>query len=81
MCRYLNSLKRVFTSDKLLDVELEVHIFLDNCVEGDLYINSYARKLLLLLTAVLHVSPAALRRFATPYGCQVIVLRSSALCG
>ncbi|KAK7088556.1 hypothetical protein V1264_022464 [Littorina saxatilis] len=71
MRRYLNSLKRAFTSEKLLNVELETHIFLDNCVEPDLRVNSYARQLLTLLTTELNVSPAALSRHSTPYGCQV----------
>lgn len=71
MRRYLNSLKRAFTSDKLLNVDLETHIFLDNCIEENLHINTYARQLLYLLTKVLNVPPASLVRHATPYGCQV----------
>nr|KAG5697143.1 hypothetical protein BaRGS_015278 [Batillaria attramentaria] len=68
---YLTSLKRAFTSDKLQHVDLEAHIFLDNCIEEDLGINMYARQLLFLLTTVLHVAPTSLVRHSTPYGCQV----------
>ena len=64
-------MKRTFTSSKLEDVDLEVHIFLDNCIEEDLTLNLYGKQLLELLIQVLQVAYEEMVKLSTPYGCQV----------
>ena len=71
MARYLTSLRKAFTSERLQHVQLEAHIFMDNCVDEDLHLNQYCRRVLALIAQVLQVPATALRPLATPYGCQV----------
>ncbi|XP_071110841.1 uncharacterized protein [Haliotis cracherodii] len=69
MKRYLNSLKKMVSSNVLNDVSVEAHVFLDNAIENGQY-NSFACQLLNLLIEVFHLSYPDLNCYKTPYGFQ-----------
>ncbi|ESO97456.1 hypothetical protein LOTGIDRAFT_114956 [Lottia gigantea] len=71
MSRYLISLQKLLSSEKLKDIKVESHIFLDNAMELD-SLNSYACQLLSLLVDTFNITLSSLVAYRTPYGCQIL---------
>ncbi|XP_050408224.2 uncharacterized protein LOC126823428 [Patella vulgata] len=71
MSRYLLSLQKLLSSDKLIDIKVESHIFLDNAMDND-SLNTYACQLLTLLVDTFNVTLSSLVAYRTPYGCQIL---------
>ena len=73
MTRYVQSLRKVYSSDQFCDVSMETHIFMDSAfVENEL--NGYANQLLSALLTTLDLPFSSLACYKTPYGCQVMTV-------